>query len=407
MSDEAAVAEAPATQEAPEAPPDTQPGTAEPAQQGEGSPEPRKPRNAREMLRDAERRAKGLTSAQRTKPNRAGEQQPTDEKGRYAEKGEKEQDTETVAEASDKPSDVETPESEEMKDPADASGEATDSEGSQAAEPDAPEPVRVDLPDGHPWRDRGDHRMVPAHLESDFRRGMNEAVRLRQVEQREREARRKAAEMEAQVAFYRDGKANLSPEAQTIYEDLKQNYGEEAAEVFRRGELQKVEGELQTQTQAVRAEQFVTDFTKAAIPASQQWFPGWTEPEIRRALSAYGSYIQANDLDERALNGKAWRAFAAPIAMQSPRVRGAIQARQRQMAAKQKEQQAQQAQAKADEEAKRREKERLEQAAKSKAENPMGSLATQTGRSTSQKPEGGASWTQIREQARRRAKGLT
>lgn len=338
----------------------------------------------RDRIANVERAAKGLTSAQRpqsaTKPNRAGEPQPITPDGKYA-------PTSTQVAASTEPVTAGS----EAAVPTPAAPEVT----APTTAPTGPAEgfVRVPLPDAHPLRHKGvKHIDFPKDQEQYGRWSVNQGLRVREFEntrtQLEQSSQR-IAELEAQVAFHRDGKASLSPEQQGIYNDLKQAYGPERAEAYKRGELIQAEAQMRQQAEQARTRVVATRFADGAIRVAKQQFPGWTEGEIRDALAAYGSFVDVKSLGKNGLDLKKWVEFARPMAYQSPAFRASAQAgiqarqRQKQDAARI----AQEATARAEQDAKAREAERLRQAATSRAQNPLGGLHAQTGRSTS---EGGS-----------------
>lgn len=166
--------------------------------------------------------------------------------------------------------------------------------------------VRIDLPEGHALRARGqDHLLAPQGYEDYFRWAVQNAVRRDDIVKWQSYANQwkdRATQAEARAtALAEVGETVLlDPKTAHIINDMKTTYGEEYAEAFKRGLLKdKVEGriaELDTQRQAQEAEQgavaTATNFANAAYADAVQRFPLWTSDKFDDALASYGALME-------------------------------------------------------------------------------------------------------------------
>ena len=265
--------------------------------------------------------------------------------------------------------------------------EATEEPGATSVPPGF---VKLPLPEGHPLRDRGREFLIaPEGQEAEYRSLINQPARkehlTRAVSERD-EARREVARVKAEAEFWEThGGEVFGPDFQQRYKDILETYGQEEAEAYKAGKLQEVQGRLQeAQQEADRAfneQEAVTEagrFRNAVLydalgdGQNAGKFPHWTEHEVRSAIQSFGAYInqrvQVGEVVE--LNAQNWYRFAAPLYAAKPEVQAELRARGEAESAKRIE-----------EEAQRREKERLEAAAQTRATNPMGTMpAVQTDR---------------------------
>ena len=245
----------------------------------------------------------------------------------------------------------------------------------------APEFVKIPIPEGHPLRHRTDHLLVPKEHEEYGRWTVNEAVRREQLEasrQRETEAVKKAAELEAESKFWQEHAANLfGPEFRQLYEDIKDKYGPEQAEIFKHGQLAKAQEKLTeakgqvTKELAERETQGAAEtFARAAAQHAKGRYPLWGSKDFAQAMAGYGSYIDAAGLPAHA---SSWQQYADTLYAQNPRVQ--TDARTRLETDRQA-----QIDRLAQEKAEALDKQRLEEAARNRRTNPFGSTpAVQTG----------------------------
>jgi hypothetical protein len=246
--------------------------------------------------------------------------------------------------------------------------------------------VRLAIPDGHPLRDRGEtHLLFPEAQEAYGRWAINQGVRAKEVESLRAEQSKIARERiqaQKEAEFWRENAgAFFTPEFYTQYEDIKSTYGEEAANRYKAGvraeaevKLQEVRQEADREVAVEQVREETQRFTNWAVEDARQNFPaffgpnGEHRPEFGRALRMYAAHIQSEGSGRLTVDG--WRQAALYVYQQMPEVRAAMEAaRNRGRETAQAE-----AQRKADEAARKREEERLAQAARAKRSNPLGHM---------------------------------
>lgn len=240
--------------------------------------------------------------------------------------------------------------------------------------------VTVPVADDHPLRQRGreafnvspeDERDIRALLNSHTRRSELDAV-----QQQVNEISAQLLESRADAEYWRERASNggiLTPEQTQAYQDILNTYGQADADNYRNGILsssvnegleQKKAEARQEHGQMVaqqKAQKFAADAINDALrgnPATNvpPQYPLWTEPEVRLALSGYGSICQARN---ETPTPKGWYSYANAVYGQKPEVQQMkvveIAERQKKVAAE--------ATAKAAKEARQAEEQRLQEAA--------------------------------------------
>lgn len=262
-----------------------------------------------------------------------------------------------------------------------APGATTETAG---AEPAVPEVVKLALPEGHPLRDRGLAELpfaVPKEHEEVVRSLLNEPVRKQQVAEafaRAREAESRALQAQAEAEFWRTNSGEfLTPEFYAQFADIKQTYGEAAAETFKAGQMEAARAKLETRRAEVNREMTVQQiqhtasaFRAAAIQDAANRYPGWTQPELERAFQVYGAWLHATNKAEP--SAQDWYTIADPLYAGSTAGQGrrADEARRIEAQASQRAQQ----------EAAERERQQLDAAAANRQRNPLSSVPNvQTG----------------------------
>lgn len=246
-----------------------------------------------------------------------------------------------------------------------------------AGTPEVPEGmVRIDIPEGHPMRHRGDHYLVPQGHEEYHRWAVNNTIRRNDVESAAKTARdwqqyanRLKAELEATREF--TGGIFQDPAVIQQIDDIRKTYGDEAAKRFEAGLWAEQQGKVQELTQQQQAEAqkaeavaYVNDFQQKAFAAAQRRYPEWSPQEVANALAAYGSWVEARGANELKLDE--FLKHADPVYLQNPQARAAAERRR-----SQRDEQQRQAAAKA--EADRlaaEERKKLEEAAARRAQYP-------------------------------------
>lgn len=392
MSDTATPAAAPAATPEPAPPqPGAAPAGAE-AQQptptpAEGTEGPRQPQSAAEA-KQALRRGKQYPStaaeakqalAQPKPEQHHSQQQPRAEDGKFS----------TPA-----PSDATAPETPPAA--ADAAAAGDDSSAATAPDPNAaaaPAPdataapdagtaevpegmVRIDIPEGHPMRHRGDHYLVPQGHEEYHRWAVNNTIRRNDVEaaaKNTREWQQYANRLKAELDATREFAGGIFQDPAVIQQidDIRKTYGDEAAKRFEAGLWAEQQGKVQELTQQQQAEaaqaeraQIVQGFMQQAHAAAQKRYPEWSQQEVANALAAYGSWVEARGADELKLDE--FLQHADPVYLQNPRARATAEQRRNQRL-----EQERQIAAKAEaDRLKAEEQKRLEEAAAQRAQYP-------------------------------------
>ena len=194
--------------------------------------------------------------------------------------------------------------------------------------------VTVPIADGHPLRQRGREAFkVAPEDERDIRALLNSHTRrseLDQVTQQMNQISAQLLESRADSEYWKDRANNggvFTPEQTQAYQDILNTYGEADAESYRNGILsssvnegleQKKAEARQTHGQLVarqKAQRFAADAVSDAlngnpgtnVPAQ---YPLWSEPEVRTALSGYGSICQARN---ETPTPKGWYSYANSV----------------------------------------------------------------------------------------------
>lgn len=197
--------------------------------------------------------------------------------------------------------------------------------------------VRIDIPEGHPMRHRGDHYLVPKGHEEYHRWAVNNTIRHQDVEGYAKSAKdwqqyanRLKAELDATREFA--GGIFADPTVIAQIDDIRRTYGDEAAKRFEAGLWQEQQAKVAERTKAQEAESakaemdaYANDFMQRAWGEAEKRFPGMTPQEIHTAIVAYGSYVMARKGEE--LKMDEFLKHAAYAAIQNPTVRAEAERR--------------------------------------------------------------------------------
>lgn len=244
--------------------------------------------------------------------------------------------------------------------------------------------VRVEIPEGHPLRERGKTHLTTAEGDAAETRAVlnqwrkNSEIEAAQKAVREAERSRLAAEADAQ--FWREqGQQFFGPDFDVQYKDIEQAYGKEAAERFKNGVLAEAQTKMmEARTEKVReqelgelqrhAEQFMTLAEQDARSRYPAFFDPYGRPNeaYKRAMASYGAYLNGTGTGE--LKAADWYRFADMEHNRIPEVQRAMEARQTEERARL----AQEAARLAQEQAAAREKQLLEEAAANRRTLPFG-----------------------------------
>lgn len=316
-------------------------------------------------------------------PTEGEKAQPRDEKGRYAPKeGEQEEGGEEAEETTAEATSEVPPEEQEASTEEGAAAETPATE-----EGAAEELVELDVPEGHWLRDMGKEKLppMPKEWEESLRGMLNDHARRGDVQtamQRATQAEDRLAQLEAELTYIRENPQVLQrgkKEDDPVYKDLLQAYGPEQAERYWNGqnpdaELDQVRQEAVRERQVEAVKEYAENFKRAAMIDAlgspqhgvQARYPNWTADAVQQHLRAYGSLVNAEGKSE--LTAQDWYSFAdAAYQRQHPKP----QADPKQIKAE------------VEQEAKKREEERLKDAARRHADNPNRALSrTSTGHRT-------------------------
>ena len=201
--------------------------------------------------------------------------------------------------------------------------------------------VTVPVADNHPLRQRGREAFkVAPEDERDLRALLNSHTRRSELDQATQQMDQLSAQLlesRADAEFWRDRANNggvFTPEQTQAYQDILNTYGEADAESYRNGILsssvnegleQKKAEARQTHGQLVarqKAEKFAADAVNDALNGNPvtdvpPQYPLWNEPEVRTALSGYGSICQARN---QTPTPKGWYSYANSVYGQKPEV---------------------------------------------------------------------------------------
>ena len=244
--------------------------------------------------------------------------------------------------------------------------------------------VRIDLPEGHPLRERGRESALVPEADQDYHRwAVNNAVRARSLEQmRENAAQieQRAVELHATLQAREAFVAELfnNPAVITQVQEIREYHGEDAAKRFVAGlmseQAEGVQERVRTASQQYQQQQIDQQahaYVENVLQQSAARYAEWGPQEIRESLAAFGSYIEARGVAEPSPEDFFRFADAAYIA--TPRVQESLRAQQ---AREREAQDAAARQAREAEEAARAqaERERLQAAATVQNTNPWGRI---------------------------------
>lgn len=387
-------APAPETAEAPVA--EARPKTAAEARQAIKEGRVERPTPARSV-------AEQVNAGERpTKPNRAGQQQPVDEGGRYAST-----EPEGATEAPEDDPDA----------PAEAAAEGA--EETDAAEEKAATDDRIPLPEDHPLRDRG--RQFFDELNRDEIRSLiNTPLRRRELDEAQTELqnlRRQLAQERAKAEVYSDPSTDPlnDPEVRTAYEDIRQAYGDEAAQAYlrgqdKRGEVAQERAQEHERQASVQAAQ--QTFQRELLPRAGQLFEHWRTPgvppeqdvafqqRLRPLLDQYGQLVDQGAVQPDL--GAFFDHFVTPTYLKDP----AVLQKAKQMVEGQQSKTREQIEKEIRAEREEAERKALEEQAEARKRNPMGRVPGGAGQLRQAMSVGGGAKTaaEARQNLRNRAR---
>lgn len=253
----------------------------------------------------------------------------------------------------------------------------------EAASSEAPEGfVEIPLPEGHPLRARGLETLTfPKEQEEYGRWSINQASRSKDLSDersRREEAETRLRELEAEREFYQKNMGTaISPEDRIIADDLRRAYGdavadkyisdrlaefglraqEQSAEARREAQIQAIQGEAARFKELAAYDAFV-DQGEGKGPR----YPGWGPEDLETAFNIYGAWMNRQQRAE--YNANEWYAVADAVYAASPAGKARLESQRNANVERE-----------ADARAAEREKARLEEAARNRAENPLGTMA--------------------------------
>ncbi len=201
--------------------------------------------------------------------------------------------------------------------------------------------IRLDVPEGHPLRDRGlSEVLVSKDMEDYHRWALQNPVRRDQVVQWQTYAnqwkdRAIAAEARASALQVVGDTVLVDPKTQHMISDIESTYGKEAAEAFKRGLIDpKIEAKTKEARDAFvasealnEAQAVATRFANTAYATAVKEFPLFTPAEFDHALATYGALMEATGVEVPDLN--AFRRHAAGTYLQKPEVQSQLAAQQK------------------------------------------------------------------------------
>lgn len=255
--------------------------------------------------------------------------------------------------------------------------------------------VRIELPEGHPLRERGrthyEVRITSPEEEAEIRGLIATPVKQREL----REARERIAQMEeqllrsqAETAARQKWEQGLSPEireklaaveavdpetAALMRRGLEAALPELAETEFRTLAEERTQAEVAREVESFRQRAHGAASTVYADIASAPYFPDL----LRRAEAAYGAELMAREArgDASPHSEAEFLQFLRPFIVAHPEAAGVIRQRVEAQRQAEREQAAAEAKAKAEAEAKQREAERLSAALQNRRTNPLGGVA--------------------------------
>ncbi|HWV58692.1 MAG TPA: hypothetical protein VNZ57_14645 [Longimicrobiales bacterium] len=208
--------------------------------------------------------------------------------------------------------------------------------------------VRLEVPEGHPLRDRGVTSIVAPEAEADYHRyQLNNPVRARAVEEArlaQREAEQRAQQLEqellrtqAQLETYLSVFTNADVTDQL--QRIRDEYGEEGALRYLRGLLveqqERIDRAVDERVQerlAVEVQQQAQGIVRSLIAERPQRYPHWSDEELRRVVAAWGSYMDQAGVQH--FDRQAFYEFADGLYRRNPSAQADLQQRvQQQIAA--------------------------------------------------------------------------
>lgn len=271
--------------------------------------------------------------------------------------------------------------------------------------------VKIPIPEGHPLRARGQEFLLyPKEAEEYGRWSVNQAIKKAEVDaikSQLAELRNKAAADESAARFWRENAAKYyGADFVQKYEEIKNTWGEEDAEIFRAGVETRSRAELDAVQEKSRQEAFEGEMkTKArqfedvavrdalmGLNGNGARFPGWKSADVQTALRAYGSFCVATD---QAPTPNGWVQYATAMWQQHPAGRQYVANRRKS-----------EVETKAQTLAAQKEREMLENATKLRSEHPTAALPPSNPGLTGQPGAKPMTNRERIEYIERRAKGL-
>ena len=217
--------------------------------------------------------------------------------------------------------------------PAEASPatEGSVAEATSSQEATAPELVMIEVPEGHPLRDRGVSELpATAETEREVRRLLNDPVRRAEVDALKSETYqlRQQAEEYLQVAELGFQKAEdflVNFELLEQIYDTGQRFGEEAARRLARaalfdtaGDVEKVRAEAKAKVDALRARDTSNDFVRSADNYMRANYPLLSHQERITMINQYVANVERGSIDR--LHADTFKAYVQPAYDLHPRV---------------------------------------------------------------------------------------
>lgn len=259
-----------------------------------------------------------------------------------------------------------------------AAPEAPAGEAAPAEPPaaEAPQRVRVDLPEALRERGRDSIEVAPEY-EREIRALVNGYTRRAEVERLNHYAQQveeHAAGYRAQADAYWEllqvalTDPNLGEEVRQIRELL----GDEAASRHLQGLLQQAGGKItervgayRQEAAAARMEQRAISFAQEAYQAARASYPLWSDGEIQRALGHYATYLELNGGQDYSM--QEFFNLANSLYLQNPRVQEEAQRRYQANQTAERERLAQELRAQHE----AQERQKLAEAANRRSTNPL------------------------------------
>ena len=288
------------------APPATEAPAPEPAAVEPQAEEQKKPRNKSEARRMAVQDAKRLAAQRAAEQPR--EPAGTPEGGQFVTdqaEAPVEQETQPEAVVEETPVDEGIALTDLTVAP-EVPGEVAPDADTAVAEAPAAGTVTIPLPEGHPWRDRGETELrdIPAEQEEFVRAGINAAMQNRELKKAEErnallEARLKALQGDLPAQFERD------PKLSRLLTDISETYDAETAELVKAGflalqneEVSKVEAQTMAEFET---RQYADSVRRTVFSEAPTHFPVWAQnpaelhAHLERLVPEYGDLVDARN----------------------------------------------------------------------------------------------------------------